>query len=275
MIDTPKPVRAYDNDAHGQGHTGLSEGALIVMAQEVIVRLSRWAQDSGRARTPLAPVRQPPDIDALCDALLGQEPAVARHIILDAHAQGASHEELCLFYIAAAAKRLGEMWEEDTISFRDVSVAGGRMLHLLRDLRDLAPPVTPRSDRSALFASVPGEQHILGVTMAADMFRERQWDIDLRIGQSEAQLAQLVRSGGYPIVGLSATSVERVRALTRVVVELRLAAPKLLIFVGGYIAKVEPEIAVRVGADGAGWDMDQCHEEMKRLSRLIPEIYAS
>lgn len=271
MIDMPIPVRAIDSDAHGQARPGLSEAALMVLAQEVVLRLARWATDNVQSRQYAALGRGEPDISALCDALIGLDPITPKSIIRDAHAEGASYEELCLFHIGAAARQLGKMWDADVLSFRDMALAAGRMLHLLRDLRDVAPPFEPRGARSALFATVPGEKHVLGVTMAADIFREDGWDVDLRLGLEEQDLSTLVRTGNYPIVGLSVATPERVRALARAVVELRLVAPKILIFVSGYISKIEPDIATRVGADGSAWDMERCKLELEKLHKQVPQ----
>jgi methanogenic corrinoid protein MtbC1 len=263
MIDMPIPVRAIEGDAHGQARTGLSEAALMVLAQEVVLRLARWARETVAVKK-ISPIVEA-DIDALCAALIGPDPQAAKRMILHAHANGASHEELCLFHIGEAARHLGDLWEEDVISFQDMALAAGRMLHLLRDLRDFAPPFEPKGSRSALFATVPAERHVLGVTMAADIFRENGWEVDLRLGLSEEQLSEAVKLGGYPIVGLSAASADRVRALARAVIALRIAAPQILIFVSGYVAKLDPDIAIRVGADGAAWDMDECKAQLETL----------
>lgn len=263
MIDMPIPVRAIDGDAHGQARSGLSEAALMVMAQEVIVRLARWASQAVAARTEKPRVSA--DVDELCAALIGTDPQGAKKLILAAHARGATHEEICLYHIGEAARQLGAMWDDDLLSFQEMALAAGRMLHLLRDLRDLAPPFRPRGSRSALFATVPGEKHVLGVTMAADIFRDDGWEVDLKLGLSEEDLADVVRRGGYPIVGLSAASADRARALARAVVALRLAAPKILIFIGGYVARIDPNIATRVGADGGAWDMDECKARLEAL----------
>lgn len=271
MIDMPIPVRAIDSDAHGQAPSGLPEAALMVLAQEVILRLARWAQEAASRKSARAP-SVCSDIELLCDALTGFDPAAPKTIILQAHTRGATYEELCLFHIGEAARRLGELWEEDRLSYHGMAVAAGRILHLLKDLRDLAPPFDPRGARSALFATVPGEMHVLGVTMAADLFREDGWDIDLKLDETEAQLSETVQKGGYAIVGLSASSLDRVRALARVVVELRLVSPKILIFVGGYIAKLEPNIAIRVGADGAAWEMERCKGQLEHMHQQLPQI---
>ena len=273
MIDMPIPVRAIEGDATGQARAGLSDAALMVLAQEVIVRLARWARDTTAERAAELPPVVPPDLEALCAALIGEDPTLPKQMILDAHARGASHEELCLWHIGEAARYLGEMWDEDRITFREMALAAGRMLHLLRDLRELAPPYAPRGEQCALFATVPGEKHVLGITMAADIFRKDGWDVDLRLDTTEVQLSDMLRRGGYPIVGLSAATPDRLRALARVVVELRLAAPKVLIFVGGNIARLEPDIAVRVGADGAAWEMHRCRQEMNRLHEMLPNVF--
>lgn len=272
MIDTPLPVRAIEGAAAGQAKRGLPEAALVVVAQEVIRRLAGWAEEMAQRHGKPPPQRIEPDIATLCARLVGLDPGAAAAMIRDAHREGATHEELCVYHIGAAARRLGWMWDNDRVTYADMAVAAGRMLGILRDLRDMAPPVVPRRGRYALFASVPGEDHVLGVTMAADLFREDGWDIDLRLGDDEDALVAAVTAHDYPIVGLSAASIARVRALARTIVALRVAQPKLLIFVGGYLARLEPDIALRVGADAAGHDIPDCKTEMDRLHDMLPML---
>ena len=212
MIDMPIPVRAIEGDAQGQLRAGLSQAALIVLAQEVILHLARWSERHAHA-ADAAPC--PAEIQGLADALVSRDPDEARRIVFHARAQGAGHESLCRDHIATAARRLGVMWEDDDVTFSDMAIAAGRILSILRELREMAPPFEPRGGRCALIATVPGELHSIGATMAADMLRNKGWDVDLRMGQSETDLARTLRGGGYPIVGLSASTPERIRALAR------------------------------------------------------------
>ena len=272
MIDMPIPVRAIEGDAQGQLRAGLSQAALIVLAQEVILHLARWSERHEHA-AEAAPC--PAEIQSLADALVSRDPDAARRIVFHARAQGAGHESLCRDHIATAARRLGVMWEDDDVTFSDMAIAAGRILSILRELREMAPPFEPRGGRCALIATVPGELHSIGATMAADMLRNKGWDVDLRMGQSETDLARTLRGGGYPIVGLSASTPERIRALARAVVELRLVAPGVLIFVGGGLAELDPNIAVRVGADAAAGGAEPSLAAMEKLhlqlvSRQVP-----
>ena len=259
-MDAPILIRAIDDDAHGQARK-LSDAALLVLAQEVILRLSNLSRDL----PPSAKV----DLDGFCMALIEPTPEEAKMILLRGHENGASHRELCVDYIGAAAKRLGEWWNDDVITFGDMAIAAGRMLHFLRDLREIVPKTAQRGAREAMFATVPGEQHILGVTMAADLMRDRGWKIDLQINQSIEDLCAHAIKNDYRIIGLSATDADRIRALAAMVVELRLAAPHAYIFIGGYIAEVEPNIAVRTGADAAAANLDDAIEALEQMYQSI------
>ncbi|MGJ8603260.1 MAG: cobalamin B12-binding domain-containing protein [Marivita sp.] len=255
--DIPIFVRAIDDDAHGQVPR-LSDASLLVMAQEVITRLSHISRNS---RSEISNA----DLDAFSMALTNPSATEANMILRRAHENGASHQTLCLSYIAAAANRLGEWWEQDIIHFSDMAIAAGRMLHMLRDLRMATPPVPVRGNREALFAAVPGEQHVLGVTMATDILREKGWDIDLHIGRSETELCKIAHDGGYPIIGLSASGAEQVRSLARTIVELRIAAPRSLIFISGNIVQIERDIAIKTGADAAASTMQHSLETLEAL----------
>ena len=260
-IDTPILVRAIDDDAHGQDRR-LSDASLLVMAQEVINRLSSISRQS-------SPDLSDVDLDAFCIALIEPTAEEAKRILQRAQERGVDHKGLCVNYIAAAANRLGEWWEQDVIHFSDMAIAAGRMLHMLRDIRMMTPPVPIRGNREALFAAVPGEQHVLGVTMAADILRSKGWNIDLQIGRNETELCQIAHDGGYPIVGLSASGAEQVRALARTIVELRIAAPRSLIFISGNIAQIERDIAIQTGADAAAASMEHCLETLESLYQAV------
>lgn len=259
--ETPIVLRSIDDDAHAQ-ESQLSEASLRVMAQEVITRLTHISRSASSALDD-------GELDAFCTTLVAPTVDDARTILLRAQERGASHETLCLSYIAAAARRLGEWWEEDRIHFSDTAIAAGRMLHILRDLRSVTPPEPTRGMREALFATVPGEQHLIGVTMAADILRSKGWSIDLQLGRNEAELCKIARDGGYAIIGLSASGAESVRSLASTIVELRVAAPRAYIFIGGNISDIERNVMERTGADAVAASMDECLDALETLYQAV------
>jgi len=83
--------------------------------------------------------------------------------------------------------------------------------------------------RFALFATVPGEDHGIGITVAADLFRDAGWEIDLHVGSDHDALVAQVERIEPEIIGLSLSTEERLAALVRLVVAMRMAVPHALI----------------------------------------------
>src|SRR6056297_1319658 len=171
------------------------------------------------------------DIAAFCTALVRPGPETALRYIEARRAEGVTRMGVYLGYICAAARRLGAGWERDEYSFLDVTTGTGHLYALMRALRAERPPGDAPFDtrRYALFATVPGEDHSIGITVAADLFRERGWEIDLVTGADHERLIAQVGRTAPRIIGLSLTTEARFDALARLVVAMRLAAPEAII----------------------------------------------
>ena len=94
---------------------------------------------------------------------------------------------------------LGTWWEEDRVSFVEVTVGTSRMYAIMRALRRQMPLASHIHSKSAIFASVPGETHVLGVRMAADLLRKEGWDIELKIGRTHEELVVEMTNSGSRI----------------------------------------------------------------------------
>jgi methanogenic corrinoid protein MtbC1 len=240
----------------------VKDRALKSLASDVIARLA--------GQVPRAEVRYVhpgrEEIAALCDALLSCDEGAARAMIEDLHGQGASVETLCFGYIAGAARRLGRMWDRDEVGFLEMTMAVGRMYGIICGLRRPAGGVTDAAlDRTALFAAVPGEQHTLGVTMAAEFFRSRGWQVDTEIGADHEAIVSRTEAADYAVAGLSAASAEMYGPLCRLIAALRIACPATRVLLAGHIVAADPAVAARSGADGQAGDIETAFSEMERL----------
>lgn len=241
--------------------------ALTEIAQEVVRRVARSRVLS--IPSDLAP--DSPQIDRLCSALLSDDPEAAVMQIEAAQRSGVSHDILCLSYLAEAARRLGEMWDDDEVSFFRVTIAASRIYAILRILR-LQPSVpTPDMRRSAVFASVPGEQHTLGITMAADLARDRGWDIELFVGMSHDDLVHSLQERQVGLIGLSASGKRSLAALVRLIVALRISNPCARILLCGQIASLPVNLVGITGADAAARDFSDAIAQMERLVCISPD----
>ena len=244
--------------------------ALGALAEEVVHRVSR---NLARVIEPeLAPSSQ--QIDRLCAALLSEDNGAATQFIEEAQRAGSSYEALCDAYLGAAAQRMGEWWDKDQVSFYRVTIAAGRIYAILRVLRIERPTSAPDLQRSAIFASVPGENHTLGITIATDMARSRGWDIELFVGMTHDELVRSLEDRQPFLIGLSASGKRSLPALTKLIVALRLGNPAVRIMVCGQIASANLNLVGVAGADAAATDFEGAIGHLERLlaggnSRLI------
>ncbi len=246
----------------------LPDTAVHALAAEVVARLER------RAPVVVDPAPHAEDIEALCDALVSPREEAAAEMVLQARLDGMSIDVVYLGYLAGAARELGHRWDEDRVTSAQMTFAAGRIYGIMRGLRrafvtdHLLHPV----DQRALFVSVPGENHTLGVTMAADYFRRRGWVIDLRTGMTHHDLIASVPAESYPVIGLSAGSARMIFPLARLIVALRISNPAAWIMVSGKITDIVPDIVGLVDADGMAADADDAQAQMQAHVKIARQV---
>ncbi|MCC5975132.1 MAG: cobalamin B12-binding domain-containing protein [Rubellimicrobium sp.] len=210
------------------------------------------------------------EVKAFCDVLIVPDPSAALQFMKQRRSEGVTRRGIYLGYICAAARELGEGWEQDRFSFMDVTTGTGHLYALMRALRAEGPSLRPRpgTDRSALFATVPGEDHGIGITVAADLFRDIGWDIDLRTGTDHDGLLQLVERTQPRIIGLSLSTEARLDALVRLVVAIRMTMPHVIIGVAPGANLDAERVRALVDIDLVFEDARSALVELDRLIRL-------
>ena len=187
------------------------------------------------------------EVERFSQALISTEPEAGQKLIEVARSTGASLDVIYLGYLTEAARLLGEWWNDDRASSADVVLGTGRIYGIMRSLRPVFAKPSPR--RHAMFAAVPGETHTLGVGIAADMLRERGWDIHLCVGETHEALVNCLGSSDDYIIGLSASSPALLLPLSRLVVALRIKRPEAFILISGHITVMDPNLGDVLDAD--------------------------
>jgi methanogenic corrinoid protein MtbC1 len=245
------------------------------LALEVLSRLDRKVTSSLEDVSAI----NVSDVTALCDALLSTEETRAAELVMQMVERKIDIDVLHLAYLGEAARMMGSRWEDDLASSAEVIIGAGRIYRILRQLRDrflFARPLRP-DDYRAVFASVPGEVHTLGITIAADYMRRRGWQVDLRSGMDHEALVDQIGHSDYSIIGLSGSTSAAIFPLTRLIVALRISNPRAWIVIGGTIVQAVPDIVTLVDADGAVRTVEEASAQfdavMKR-SHLVTQAKA-
>ena len=264
----PQVARAHES--LGRRGATLSVTALRVLAREVILRVSR--NESAIALPGDHPGNAA--IELLCDALLSRDDSAAADLVQSARLDGMSADTIYHAYLAEAARRLGKRWDRDEATAAEVILAAGRVYSILRDLREvfLSQRLRAQPGAEAVFASVPGEVHGIGATIAADTMRRKGWDIALRLGLGHDALVDEVARMQPTILGLSASRMSMTFATARLIVALRIRCPQIWILIAGPIVGEDPEIARIVDADAGAATMEEAEAmlsgQLAELTRL-------
>jgi len=250
-----------------QKREALAPETLETLASDIVRRLARTIkQDPGSPVTLIAAG----SVAAFCDILVKDDPVAALQFIDDRRVEGLTRQDLYLGYIAQAAERLGQLWDEDLLSFTEVAVATGQLYALMRALRDETAGIRPGLDarRRAFFATVPGEDHGIGITIAADLFRNAGWEIDLQIGLEHEDLMAHVEFAAPRVIGLSLSTEQRLGELMRLVIAMRIAAPLAIIGVAPGAGIDRRKLSNLVDTDLLFGDVPSALGELERLIRI-------
>jgi methanogenic corrinoid protein MtbC1 len=186
---------------------------------------------------------------------------------------GAGLADVCLTLLTPAARRLGEMWDEDLCSFAEVTASLGTLRLMLLRLRDLCGPTLPIRDaaRSVLLASLVGNEHSFGLQVTAEIFRHAGWDVTIATAINEADLLGKVGNTWFAAVGLSIACDAQTVSLGRTIRSIRRASlnPRLGILAGGPACIRNPDLARLAGADATACDARQAVLRAEDLRRMM------
>lgn len=230
-----------------------------VIEGEIIPRLMLAHRAAAAAKSAPCSALPPFDVEAFCELAVGPD----HHAVMDAvqawQDRGAALETLLLDLLAPAARRLGDLWSQDLCSFADVTVGLMRLQQAVHELsmaqplrRTSGPPEVP----TALFATAPGEQHMLGISMVAELFRQAGWRVWGEPDGAPESLAALVSQESFDLLGLTLSRASGLDDLQELISSLRTRSlnPNLKMLVGGHVFVEQPELAARIGADATASD---------------------
>lgn len=257
--------------AEGQGGCSHRTADLNDLATRAVARLcaERMAAVADPVLVPAQEVLGDPCAAAMAFALCDEDDLAASVLVDELLEAGLSVEDLCLDHLAPAARRLGDLWDRNRLPFTDVALATARIQTLLRRLpMGRATPACTHA-KGAVFAAVPGEQHTLGVMMAADLFRRNGWDVGLLVGLTHDELIDRIARDDRPVIGLSCSGTHSYAALRRLVGTLAAMRPDAHLLLSGQVALDQAKVADLPAQVAVVADLVAAEAEMKRIGALL------
>ena len=247
MADNPKKGPRASEDVAGRGVDALATQALSVVASQ------------GQRQKPIN------------TALLERLDAAARKgdhdgclaVVADMKSAGINAEEVAERYIPELARRMGDEWCEDSMSFAEVTIGVSRLQSLLRDLGPEwradrhADPYAP----AALVVVALDDYHTLGAMILSGQLRRRGLSVKLQLGSSPESLSATLEDTDYDAVLISASVGESLETLRRLVKAVRTTkGENPPVVIGGAIVDEHDALSEETGANFATSDVDEALE---------------
>ncbi len=192
------------------------------------------------------------------EIVVNRDAATAVAFVETLRQEGASIESIFQDLLAPAARRLGELWDEDINDFLDVTIGIGHMQHIVRAFgSEFGKEISkPAKCRRALLMPLPGEQHTFGISLLREHFLREGWRVWCGPSQTFDDIIELVQNQWFDMVGLSAGAVSEPGALATKIREIRAASVNkdIRIMAGGYAFNTRPELVQEIGADATAGD---------------------
>lgn len=210
--------------------TGFGPGSVEWLARAAIARLAEEA--AARAGSAAAPV---PDsvVKNFCALLVAGDYPAAEAEIRRLTARRQNYAQISDGLLSLAARHLGRCWEDDSLSFADVSVAVAHIFRLNQAFRQRHVPLVRGTERLGIFATLPSQPHNLGLVLAAEAFRGEGWKVDLRLDTPAHDIIEITQRLRPSLVGLTISREDRRHQLAQLVLGLRALPIPLRIMLGG------------------------------------------
>jgi methanogenic corrinoid protein MtbC1 len=255
-------------------------GLVRTIEGEIIPRLMLAHVGTERlAYSPSRHHRVPADEDVaeLTRLVVAHDAPIALSYVEAMRAQGMTVETIYVGLLGPAARRLGDLWEEDFCDFTEVTVGLWRLQQVLRALSPTFQNEVERRESSlrAILVPLPGEHHMFGVMMVAEFFRRAGWDVWDEPCGSIRELADAVRGTWFDIAGISVSSAvsseNRLESVAAAVRAIRRASrnPAVGVMVGGRIFSEHPEYVGLVGADATAVSERHALPQAQKLLALL------
>lgn len=251
--------------------TSRAAGGVSQFATDVVARLVARDVVGG-------PVLRDSLVQRLVDAVRSSDPGAFETLKPELKRARISAATLADVYIPEVARRLGIGWEEDLISFAEVTMGTARLQAILREIGKewVADDAGPQAGMTMLFILPSGEQHTLGALVAAGWLRRQGISVCLRIAPSVSDLTELLSTRNFDGAMISIACDDKVDACARTVKTLKNASTNALrVAVGGAIMEWGADAMAATGADIVTNDLKAALRALDRKPRKMAPLSAT
>ena len=251
---------------------GYAKAMFHTIEGEIIPRLMLIHKAADPAEAPVSSGKVPleEERNQFVKALLADRAEDALLCIKALLERGVSREVIFLDLLSWAARRLGELWDEDLCDFTEVTIGLCRLHQILREQTLLYKDGSACPDFAApsvLLTNARGDQHIFGLVIVSKFFEKAGWRVWGAPGAPHDELITILQNNFFDVLGLSAAQDPDIEVFADDIRQYRAAScnPDLKVLVGGAFFAGAPQVAADLGADIVSTDAETAPDTCKKV----------
>ncbi|KQT89973.1 coenzyme B12-binding protein [Methylobacterium sp. Leaf469] len=227
-----------------------------IVQTDIIPRLMLLERGERQVRSDVLPKLDTETVAGFTDLILGHDVTAVMNAFSALTAKGYCVDDLFLDLLAPSAALLGRMWDDDLCGFIEVTAGLAQLQFLLAAYRMDGGIAPYDSERRILLMGSPGELHTFGLAIVEQFMRKAGWHVASGLASSPEEIADLVGSEPFGVVGLTLSRESHLDQLAASIQAVRRASlnPSIGVMVGGPVFLEHPEYVERVGADASAVD---------------------
>lgn len=232
-----------------------------------------WLQTPAPSLSRRGEVLDDAEIDRITQLLLSTEDGAFELAITVLKTHGVSINYIILDLIPTIARRLGKQWEDDTLSFAEVSIGTNKLERVIYKLDYLfqVTQLEKRGNHSILITNFPESQHSLGTLILSNYFIHSGWRVYRPENNSLRSISRGLESNKHDAIAISISCDEQLQQLPNTISFLRGKSknPKIIVLIGGPLYNKAPEKFAHIEADIKAFTPE---ESVERLELVLSQI---
>lgn len=213
------------------------------------------------------------EVNKLTNLLLDSQEGSFEFAITILKTHGASINYIVLELIPEIARRFGKQWEDDSLSFADVSMGVSKLERAIHKLDYLfqANQLDRQQNKAIFISGFPGSQHSLGSLIFGNFLTFCGWQVHRPNQTNLDSIVYGVSSKILQAIAISVSTNQQLEQLPSLIDLLRQKSqnPKIIVLVGGPLYNRAPEAFDHIEAEVKAFSPEESVQKLEQhLSQL-------
>ena len=186
---------------------------------------------------------------------------------------------IVLELIPRIARKLGNQWASDNLSFAEVTIATGRLQKLIYSLDHLFQETrtNPSTAHSILVTAVPGSHHTLGPLILSNYFTWAGWNVLSESVPSQRFIETTVASKSFTAIAVSVADYDQLDQLPTLIQAIRSKSlnPAIIVLTGGSLYNSDALSFGHIKADIKSNTPEEALHQLNRILNITTEVTSS